>query len=119
MVARYPSAQIMKFKGTNAICPCRFCKMKAIPHVKGNKTTYYLTTVKEKDKNNLNYRNLPRRTHVEIASQAVEIEGTSQPQLKKTRQMSSGINGRVGKCGRELFFTDIKSSCLPSRAYSP
>lgn len=87
----------MKFKGTNALYPCRFCKMKAIPHVKGKKTTYCMTTVKEKDKNNPDYRNLPARNHCEIARQAEEVEGTSQAQLKRKKQVSYGINGKVGQ----------------------
>lgn len=87
----------MKFKGINALYPCRFCKMKAISYVKGKKTTYYLTTAKQKAKNNPNYRKLPARTHCEIARQAEELEGTTQKQLKKKMQVAYGMNGKVGR----------------------
>ncbi|KAJ9091313.1 hypothetical protein QFC20_007659 [Naganishia adeliensis] len=58
------------------------------------KTTYYLTTAKQKAKNNPNYRKLPARTHCEIPRQAEELEGTTQKQLKKKMQVDYGMNGK-------------------------
>jgi hypothetical protein len=87
----------MKFKGHNALFPCRFCTMKAIKHVKGKKATYYMTTVTEKSKGNPDYRRLPRRTHQEVIRQAEEVEGITQKTLKKKRQVEYGINGKVGR----------------------
>lgn len=85
----------MKFKGHNAISPCQFCEMKAIPCRSGNRVTYYLTRRKPQSLENPDYGNLPLRVHDRVKQQAEEIERARKGKAKETIQVSCGIRGKV------------------------
>lgn len=87
--------QLMRFKGHNAKCPCRFCIMRAIKHKSGTTTTYYITRKRERAKDNPNYSNLPLRLHEGTAEVVNRIEAESDVEERKLLQETWGINGRV------------------------
>lgn len=89
----------MQFKGHNAISPCRFCTMKAVPRRSGKKVTYYLTRRKPASYENPDYGNLPLRFHQTVRGQAQIIEGTKQDKAKRRLQMLHGIRGKVRLLG--------------------
>ncbi|KAI5448975.1 hypothetical protein NCC49_005708 [Naganishia albida] len=107
-------AKMMKFKGHNAIAPCRFCVMRAIPRKSGKTTTYYLTRRRPVSHENPDYADLPMRSHESVRRQADDIEGTVEDQAKKQLQIQYGIRGkttpsqavpRIGNIKNKSFWT--------------
>jgi hypothetical protein len=88
--------KLMKFKGINGKCPCRFCTMKAIPRKSGAQTTYYLARLLERHRLNPDYVRLPLRRHEQIVSMAKLIDETVDEEERDELQMNSGIVGQVG-----------------------
>lgn len=82
--------QVMHFRGTNALFPCRCYKMVAIRIY--SKAPYYITRRTAGDAN-IDYANLPYREYGEIMQQAYEIETAVKPGIRKKFGMSTGING--------------------------
>lgn len=95
-------AQVMKFKGHNAISPCRLCTMKAIPRRSGKNVTYYLTRRTATSSTNPDYGHLPSRKHEEVRRQAEEIERTPEGKQKDRLQVLYGIRGKVRPCNQSF-----------------
>jgi hypothetical protein len=59
------------------------------------KGPYYLSQRKASGAINVDYRNLPLRTHVELLAKVKETISTQRQGAKKELRLSSGINGQV------------------------
>lgn len=64
-------AKIMRMKGHNGICPCRFCEIRGIRHPTGK--VYYVPLWREDPTNHYDPMALPKRTHERFLQQAGEV----------------------------------------------
>jgi hypothetical protein len=94
----------MLFKSINAMVPCRWCSVKAVPLQRPKGVTYYLAR-KPEDWNavperpaviDINYSALPLRTDENVKSAIAEME---EPRLNITQrnkvEQKHGIGGKV------------------------
>ena len=64
-------AKIMRMKGHNGFCPCRFCEICGICHPTGK--VYYVPLWHPEESNDYDPKTLPKRTHQRFLEQAGEV----------------------------------------------
>jgi Transposase family tnp2 len=85
-------AKMLRLKGTNAIVPCRACRLTAIRDPNGGRHAHYYAALHSPSGPSFQPLDLPLRTHDEFMRQALDVarsEGTAQSNLATLY----GING--------------------------
>ena len=91
-------SMLMKMKGVNGICPCRSCKIRAVPTPGDGKRTYYVPP-------SVNLDGLGR-SHRELMEQAERINKASTKAEAEELSKESGVKGRS-------ILSEIDSVSLP------
>jgi hypothetical protein len=87
-------SKVMKMKGVNGICPCRFCNVHGAPSRSGDRTTYYIPH----DRRNLGLPSidpsaLPMRLHADFMRSATEVDSLPPGGPRTALEKTTGIKG--------------------------
>jgi len=84
-------AKIMRMKGHNGFCPCRFCEIHGIRHPTGK--VYYVPLWRSDASDRYDAKALPRRTHQRFIEQAGEVVLAPTNAEEDRLSMKYGIKG--------------------------
>lgn len=95
-------SMLMRMKGHNSFCPCRMCKIKAVPILGTSRSTYYVPLNRSRHPNAQNSTSIPSvydplhlpiRTHDEFLQQANEVADAATETQSESLAKEYGIKG--------------------------
>ena len=84
-------AKVMRMKGHNGFCPCRFCEIRGVRHPTGG--PYYVPLGRYDGETSYNACALPRRTHDQFLNQAEQVINAITATEEDRLTMTYGIKG--------------------------
>ena len=84
-------AKVMRMKGHNGFCPCRFCEIHGVRHPSGG--VYYVPLARSNGEESYDAAALPERTHDRFLNQAEEVIAARTTAEEDRLSMACGIKG--------------------------
>ena len=84
-------AKVMRMKGHNGYCPCRFCEIRGVRYPPG--TVYYVPLTRYGGEDSYDAKTLQMRTHERFLNQAEEVTNAPTAAEEDRRSMEYGIKG--------------------------